>query len=403
MNIKKESYLIKVDTLIIVFITVQIISAGLSVAISSISFGIWGGLWIIKTFLFKEYDVLNKFIKDNLLLNALIVLFIISEFISRTFSLIPEGAYTGMKRMLLFLVFWGTITTIRNKQKFFYILSFVLFSYSVISLIEITRLLYDYRSNIFTTDAGEMRISYFGYPITNGEIKMLILLTVTPLIFYKNKFPFRRSILLSAVIPILISMILTQSRNVILAVLISFMFYSLLKNKKIFFTAVFALPLIYLILPNNFQDRIKSTFDYKHPSNYSRLMMWETGLKIFADYPVIGVGDNEITKIYTKYKKPEYHGEGSHLHSNFIMILATNGIIGFIIYAGFFSLLLYKQILILKKEHEITYQLIITGSILSMISFHISGIFEWSFGDWEVLTVLLFTASIPFIIKNFDN
>jgi hypothetical protein len=38
-----------------------------------------------------------------------------------------------------------------------------------------------------------------------------------------------------------------------------------------------------------------------------------------------------------------------------------------------------------------------------MISFHISGIFEWNYGDWEILTLLLFIASIPFVIYNLNN
>jgi uncharacterized membrane protein len=58
-----------------------------------------------------------------------------------------------------------------------------------------------------------------------------------------------------------------------------------------------------------------------------------------------------------------------------------------------------KQVQLMKKFKPGTNRLLALGSILVVISFLISGIFEWSFGDHEVMTVFFFLVSVPFIIS----
>ncbi|MCX6165974.1 MAG: O-antigen ligase family protein [Ignavibacteriae bacterium] len=121
---------------------------------------------------------------------------------------------------------------------------------------------------------------------------------------------------------------------------------------------------------------------------------------MFKDHPLIGVGDNEITQVYKMYKIPESHGEGSHLHSNYMMVLATKGILGLLIYIALFTTLFLKQIKYFRITENKEQKYLIFGCILATLSFHIAGIFEWNYGDWEVLTLLLFILSIPFILIN---
>jgi O-antigen ligase len=200
-------------------------------------------------------------------------------------------------------------------------------------------------------------------------------------------------------LPVLASMLLTQSRNVYLAFFICLVFYGIIMNRR-FLLALFIIVLAgYIALPAGITDRTKSIFDLSHPSNRARIVMWETGLKMFADHPLTGVADNKILEIYSQYKIPEFHSEGVHLHSNMIMILATTGIFGFMAFAGFFITLMVKQVQLMKKFKPGTNRLLALGSILVVISFLISGIFEWSFGDHEVMTVFFFLVSVPFIIS----
>ena len=110
------------------------------------------------------------------------------------------------------------------------------------------------------------------------------------------------------------------------------------------------------------------------------------------------MADNKILEIYSQYKTPEYHSEGVHLHNNFIMILATTGIIGFLAFTGFFFVLIARQLRLLKQFKAGNKKLLTFGSLLVVVSFLTAGIFEWSFGDHEVMTVFFFLVSVPFIL-----
>jgi O-antigen ligase len=176
----------------------------------------------------------------------------------------------------------------------------------------------------------------------------------------------------------------------------------IIMNKKFLLTFLAIVILGGIFLPSKYTDRMKSIVDVNHPSNASRFAMWDTGLKMFIDNPVLGVGDNKVMEVYEHYRPQKGETEHSHLHSNIFMILATNGILGFICWVGFFLMIFLKYLKYYKMNLPDEYKLIVFGCILVLISFHVSGVFEWSYGDAEVFSVLFFILSIPFNIYKFN-
>lgn len=397
-----ESLNRKIDSLILILLTIQILSVFYSVAVSSIAFGIWGGIWIIQMAINKKAGFENKNILELKYPCIFFFLFLVFEILSRIFAIIPDGALITLKSYLLFMIVCVSITKIENKDILAKIIFSILIIVSLVSLYELVTYFINIRSLNQNTDIAEYRIGFLGYPISMGEIKMLLLLLVFPLLFASNKIFISKLYLVLLMIPIGASMYLTQSRNVLVAVFISLLIYGIIINKRflVLYTAI--LIIFWLLIPSQFQGRLLSIFNPSHPSNASRLVMWDVGIKMFKDHPVLGIGDNEFTQVYKTYKEPKADGEGSHLHSNFMMILVTKGIFGFIFYISFFISLFIKQIKYYKKVSGETDKLLILGTILAMISFHISGIFEWNFGDWKVMTVLLFILSVPFVIYNYN-
>jgi len=142
-------------------------------------------------------------------------------------------------------------------------------------------------------------------------------------------------------------------------------------------------------------NRLASVVDPYHETNIERLHLWSTGIKIFLDYPIIGVGDIDLGKIYSEYK-PKYVKENyGHLHNNYLHFLVTLGSIGFIIVI----FLLYKIFMlnwnIYKKVKNVelasSYAL---GTLGAYVGFLISGLAEWNFGDQEIITMVWFTIGL---------
>ena len=396
-DLNKEKLSNIFNILILSFLTLQLSSIPFSIAVSSIAFGIWGGLWIVQIIFEKSINY-DKFIFHELrFVNLFVLLYFLFEIISRIFAVVPDGAFIGLKRLLLFLIFYVTIIKVTSKKDLYRIILISLFAFSAISTYEIIKYIFSLNELLKTTSAAEIRIDYFAYPLTSGEMKLFILLSLFPVIISAKKIIVKKIYLIIVSFPILISMLLTQSRNVFLALFVCLLIYGFF-NRKFLLAYIIILILGAAFLPQSYKDRVTSIFDLKHPSNESRVIMWETGLKMFKDHPFTGVGDNKITEVYKKYKPIEHHGEGSHLHSNYMMILATTGIFGLITYLAFFIAIFLKQIKYYKILSDPVGKAFILGSILTNIGFQIAGIFEWMFGDHEVMTVFFFLIALPFVV-----
>jgi len=401
MNREEASALIHKTILILLAVQVSFVS--ISIAVSSIAFGIWIGLWLIKIILDGKINADSRLFSEIKYINIFILLYIFFEIFSRFFAVYPEGAFNNLKRLLLFLIFYLSLIEITDHKTLYRILFFNICLISAISMFELVLYVYKFSELISKMSFSEIRIDYFNYPLTTAEIKMMSLLSLFPVLFIKERFFVSKKYLLLILVPVLISMLLTQSRNVLIATFLCFIISGIILNKKFLISMVLIIIISSFVLPSSYIERVKSIADINHPSNASRLYMWEVGWKMFRDHPYTGTADSHIKEIYETYKKPEFQGEGVHLHNNFIMILATTGIFGFISYIIMFILIFIKQIKFYKIERNKTDRMLILGSLLVMISFHISGIFEWSFGDHEVMTVFFFLISVPFVLFKTDN
>ena len=311
----------------------------------------------------------------------------------------PGEEFIGLKRLLLFLIFFVSMIKVADRNTLFKILFVILCTASIISIYELIEYVFKLKANIDRIGFAEVRIDFFAYPLTTGQIKMLLVLSVFPLLFVKEKLLIRKQYLFLLLSPIILSMLLTQSRNVFLAVFITLIIFGIVFNRKFLLTFVIVLIIAWIFVPSEYQSRIKSIGNIGHQSNQARLMMWDVGLQMFIEHPLTGVADSHIREVYKIYKTPETVGEGSHLHSNFIMILATTGIFGFLSYVGMMiSIFIFQVRTYLKEKESKIDKALLFGSILVMISFNIAGLFEWCFGDHEVMTVFFFLIAIPFII-----
>src|SRR4030095_7105524 len=259
----------------------------------------------------------------------------------------------------------------------------------------------DYNSSI---PIFARRLEYYGYPITNGEIKMLIMLLIVPLILSKETFVLSRILLILLSIPLLLTLYLTEARNAFIGVFIGLIIIGALKNKYFLAGIVVIVILFLLIAPFQLKERMLSITDLRERSIHSRFVMWDVGIKIIKDHPLLGVGDVDINKIYRMYKTPEIHGEGSHMHNNFFQIAVNFGLIGLVSWILLMFYIFYRQLKIyLKTKSHGFLNIIAVSSLVSMIAFQVSGLTEWNFGDAEFAAVLWFNLALAFLAWKLFN
>ena len=73
---------------------------------------------------------------------------------------------------------------------------------------------------------------------------------------------------------------------------------------------VLFLVLFFLFAPASQVHRAKSIVDLSDPTNHSRLVMWSTGLKIFADHPFWASAIPTFTKSMAQYQISGRRGTG---------------------------------------------------------------------------------------------
>lgn len=153
-----------------------------------------------------------------------------------------------------------------------------------------------------------------------------------------------------------------------------------------------ALALAVALAPTPYRARALSAFDPHHPANLQRTYMWQAGARMFREHPVTGVGLEDLKPIYERYKVPGATEPAGHLHSVPVQIAATMGLAGLLafvwLYGSFVNVALAGLARSLRDEGlEAGIRLGVLGALAGFL---VAGLFEWNFGDEELL-YLLFT------------
>jgi putative inorganic carbon (HCO3(-)) transporter len=149
-----------------------------------------------------------------------------------------------------------------------------------------------------------------------------------------------------------------------------------------------ALVLFVLILPAPYREQVKSIWDPKYPTNVHRLELLRGGLGIIKDNPVIGVGTMDLADTYRRYMPPGAVEVFGHMHNIFLQVAVQSGFAGLAAFCwlllSFFRLMVRN----LKLDLPPPERAWVVGSVGALTGFIVNGLFEWNFGDAEVVTLL---------------
>lgn len=145
----------------------------------------------------------------------------------------------------------------------------------------------------------------------------------------------------------------------------------------------------------NKRNRIASMIDPYHETNLERINIWHTGFKILKDHLVFGVGDIDLGKVYSEYKAYYLKENFGHMHNNYVHLLVTLGLFGFAVVSFLLIKIFLIHIKIYNSVKEIPFaSSYALGALASFVTFLVSGLAEWNFGDHEIITMIWFILGL---------
>ncbi len=140
-------------------------------------------------------------------------------------------------------------------------------------------------------------------------------------------------------------------------------------------------------------------------SSRDRYYMWQAGLDMIADKPVFGQGPGMIKYTYPQYRWPQAPNPyAHHLHNNFMQIAAERGLPCLVWW-------LWLMIAALGGAWREMRRVALPGSLPSpsrwvaaaalavLVAMLTAGLFEYNFGDSEVLMFTLLVIALPYALR----
>lgn len=156
----------------------------------------------------------------------------------------------------------------------------------------------------------------------------------------------------------------------------------------------------YILSPVRFQERFRAGLDPDHPHTRPRLVLIRTGIRLIRANPILGVGPGGVAIEAPKYVEPSARPEWTyiHLHNNFIQIAAERGIPGLMLWLWFMIRVSVDPARCLRRStgSDPESLLVTAAAFGASVALLTAGMFEYNFGDSEVLMTFLFMIGAPY-------
>ncbi|MBI3127317.1 MAG: O-antigen ligase family protein [Candidatus Tectomicrobia bacterium] len=174
------------------------------------------------------------------------------------------------------------------------------------------------------------------------------------------------------------------------------------RSWKVLAAAAAVAALAWVVAPDSLRSRVLSLADAKDPTRVERLLMWESGLRIALDHPLLGAGPGRIKREYPAYANPKAQKQRTgHLHNNLLHLAAERGFPALAAwlwaFGGYFWLV--GRCLRGLEEAPPGRRFRTLAGLAAAAGFFAAGLFEYNFGDSEVLMIAFFAMALPFMAE----
>jgi putative inorganic carbon (hco3(-)) transporter len=227
---------------------------------------------------------------------------------------------------------------------------------------------------------------------------------------------------------LILALILSQTRNAWMGAFAGIAVLLLLRRPRAIFILIAAILIFYLLSTGVMRDRFISMVDMTDP----RFHVYLTAMHTIQDNPMFGVGPKSVEheapkyrneqdfpdwlkRIVALYSSPEQYREEEkefpvwlyqHMLNNFFQIAAERGIPGLILWIWLMGRFAWdawgcyrnakSRLFSTDEDFRKEALMASSGALACWTALMVAGMFEYNFGDSEVLTLFLFAVSAPY-------
>lgn len=311
------------------------------------------------------------------------IAFICASIISTLFAEHRWESFLNLKNLLLVVVVYLLAATVAERRVGRRLAAVLMFSAAGSSA---------YGVAVFLLHKGEGTLDRtpgpFSTAMTYGGLLMLLCSLFTALAVVRGLGKKLRLAACSLTLLAFSALFLSFTRSSWLGICASIVVVLVILGRRLLIPFAALLVLLFLLLPAPFRERVTSIWDLNYRTNVQRVEMIRGGWNIFKDHPFSGVGLMDLGDVYERYKPPGAVFVHGHMHNIFLQVAASMGILGLtafcFLFYSFYRLLVRNLELDLPPPERAW----VAGSIGAVTGFLVNGLFEWNFGDAEVVTIL---------------
>jgi len=304
---------------------------------------------------------------------------------SAGFSLDPEVSFTDCKQLVLLMLVPVTYDLARGARAQS-VLSIILTIGAASAFVGIVQY------GVLNFDGlGRRPQGTLSHWMTYSGTLMLVVCAATARLLYGRSGRMWAAFVMPALL-VALSLTLTRGAWVGVAVGVAVLFLS--KDFRLLALIPIVVVTGILLAPQALTDRVYSIFDRNDLTSRDRIAMLQAGVAIVKDYPLAGVGPDQIERVYPYYRVPDaVKPTNPHLHNVPMQIAAERGLpaLGaWLWFIGSATLGLWK--LLRRSRHKS----LAAAGLGAMAAMFAAGLTEYNFGDSEFLMLLLVMITLPF-------
>ncbi|ETW99309.1 MAG: hypothetical protein ETSY1_15475 [Candidatus Entotheonella factor] len=311
----------------------------------------------------------------------------------------PLPSLIECRNLLEWMVFYLVINTLRSEARATLLVRLLIASGTVMALYGLWQ--------VFSYGPTFRLAGTSSYMTFGGQLMLLCLLALSQLLFHP---PSRHWFwLMPAFLILLLALTGTQTRNAWLGFLIACPFLLILRYRAFLLGLPILCVILFVLAPPAVQDRIRSFGNLQDHSVQQRFSMWRSGLDMTRDYPWTGVGMGVMREMEKRYRPanapfaPEERW--GHLHNNIVQIAAERGLIGLGWWTVIWGVFLWRGWRVYRQSEPPNGRdkALVSGSLACVTGFLVAGMFEYNFGDSEIVAILYFVMALPFFVRTSET